>query len=337
MVLFHLKKGRNLSLGHGSQKEIRRNHILTINIRTAFNLPKINRLACDTILRMIETHQIQIDGANIIYKTVGDKIKPTLVFLHGWPGISLAKSNLLEELAKEHFVIAPIHPGYLESEPLGTYTNIIDQYADVVFLILKKENREKDKLILIGQSFGATVASAFAEKYPDHIKGLVFVSAFMCTKKQDLVRKTLWNFGGLIIRSFLYLPTFFKKAGLYAFFGVKSANYNWKFNNALIRARIGLIDNSTKIFRESMKKDGNLLDRDYGNFPIIFCWGNRDGEKVNIYGYSPMSEAEKIFRKLKSRGIRTEFVVLDGGHGILYENPERVLLQINQALLRLGV
>lgn len=286
---------------------------------------------------MIETHQIQIDGVNIVYKTAGDKSKPMLLFLHGWPGILLAKSSLLIEFTKDYFVIAPIHPGYLESGPLKKYTNILEQYADVVFSILKDERKDGEKIVLVGQSFGATVAGVFAEKYPENIKSLTFVSAFMCTKKQDLTRKILWNFGGLIIRSFLYLPTKLKKRGLYSFFGVKSKTNDWTSNNALIRARIGLIDNSTKIFRESMKQDGNLLDREYGNFPIIFCWGNTDGRGVNVYGYSPMGEAQKLFQKLKNQGKKTEFVIVNGGHDILYRKPEYVWNNISQALSRSGV
>ena len=279
---------------------------------------------------MIETHQIQIDGVNIFYKTVGDKSKQTAVFLHGWPGVMLAKSTLLEELAKDYFVIAPIHPGYLESEPLRNYNDILEQYADVVFKILSIEGKDNEKLVVLGQSFGATVASIFAEKYKENIKAVVFVSSFMCTRKQDFIRKLLWNFGGLIIRSFLYLPTKLKKRGLYAFFGLQSTNNTWKYNNALIRARIGLIDNSTKIFRESMRKDGNLLDRPYGNFPIIFCQGDVDGKSLNVYGYSPMDEGAKLFEKLKSEGKRVDFIELKGGHDILYKNPKYVLEKIKE-------
>lgn len=286
---------------------------------------------------MIETHQIQIDGANIFYKTAGDKSKQTAVFLHGWPGVMLAKSTVLEELAKDYFVIAPIHPGYLESEPLKNYNDILDQYADVVFKILTREGKESEKLVILGQSFGATVASIFAEKYKENIKAVVFVSSFMCTKKQDFTRKLLWNFGGLIIRSFLYLPTKFKKKGLYLFFGLQSINNTWKDNNALIRARIGLIDNSTKIFRESMKRDGNLLDRSYGDFPIIFCQGDRDGKSLNVYGYSPMDEGAKLFEKLKNQGKKVDFIELKGGHDILYKNPKYVLENIKESLVRLSV
>lgn len=287
-----------------------------------------------TVFTLIQNKEIQIGKAKIVYKTAGDAAKETAIFLHGWPGTLFAKSGVLDELAKDYFVIAPEHPGYLHSEPLEEYHNILNQYADVVFAILAAEGKEKEKVTIIGQSFGATVASNFVSRYETNTKIVVFCSSFMCTKRQDILRKILWNHGGLIIRSFLYLPNFLKKKGLMAFFGV-STNADSRINNALIRARVELIDNSTGMFSRSMKSNGNLLDRVYGDFPIIFCWGDKDGEEFNVHGYSAMTEGQELIEKLKTQGKRVELMALRGGHTIIYEKPEYAMGHIREAIRKL--
>ena len=84
-----------------------------------------------------------------------------------------------------------------------------------------------------------------------------------------------------------------------------------------------------------MKRDGNLLDRPYENFPIIFCQGDRDGKSLNVYGYSPMDEGAKLFEKLKNQGKKVDFIELKGGHDILYKDPKYVLEKVKEVLIKL--
>ena len=105
-----------------------------------------------------------------------------------------------------------------------------------------------------------------------------------------------------------------------------------KRNNAIIRARVPLIDNSLPLLRASARKNGNLLDRHYGDFPIIMLRGDKDGKEFNVNGYCPIKHAKKLFHKLKNEGKNIEFITVSGGHTIFYEQPEYVMGEIRKVL-----
>ncbi len=282
---------------------------------------------------MILEKKIKIDGATIYYGLAGDKTKPTIVFLHGWPGKVRLKNLVMAELAKEFYVIAPEHPGLARSEPLKKYTNIFEQYADVVFRILNQENLSQSQHIIMGQSFGGSVASAFAEKYKDNTKALILTDAVMGAQKQDLLRKILLRFGRRIILFHLSLPNIIKRRGLKTFFGELSKSKDKKYNNQLIRARVEMIKNYCSLSRQAAKQKNNLLDRSYNqNLPIIMLWGDKDGREFNLAGYSRAKDAKKLFVKLKKQGQAVEFLTVPGGHTVLYKKTEEIVGRITQTL-----
>ncbi len=281
---------------------------------------------------MIIEKDLKINDSVIRYRTAGDKKNKTLVFLHGWTGYEYLKSTLLEELAKDFYVIAPEHPGLLRSDPLKVYINIFDQYADVVFQVLVQEKLDKDTHIVIGQSFGGIVASAFAEKYKSNVSTLVLTDSQMGYQKHDLLRRILFKFGRQIIHTYLRCPNFIKKHGLKIFFGVISNSRSAKENNKLIWPRIEMISNCCALFRQAIKEKRNLLDRDYTDLPIVMLWGDTDGEKFNVSGYSKTEDAEKLYNKMKTEGRNVQFVTVEGGHTVLYKKPKETISEIKMAL-----
>ncbi len=53
---------------------------------------------------------IKIDNLDIFYREAGDKSKPTILLLHGFPSSSFMFRDLMPLLADSHHVVAPDFP-----------------------------------------------------------------------------------------------------------------------------------------------------------------------------------------------------------------------------------
>jgi pimeloyl-ACP methyl ester carboxylesterase len=64
------------------------------------------------LTRQILNRKITVDGINIFYREAGDKDKPSLLLLHGFPTSSVMFKNLLIALSDRFHLIAPDYPGF---------------------------------------------------------------------------------------------------------------------------------------------------------------------------------------------------------------------------------
>ena len=83
-------------------------------------------------------HTIKINGVEIFYREAGDKNKPTLVLLHGYPTSSHMYRNLINDLSDKYHLIAPDYPGYGRSEqpPMADFAYTFDNFAQIVTTLL---------------------------------------------------------------------------------------------------------------------------------------------------------------------------------------------------------
>jgi pimeloyl-ACP methyl ester carboxylesterase len=96
-----------------------------------------------------------------------------LLYLHSamgeGPGLAF-----LEQLAESFDVIAPVFPGFAESEGIAE----IDDMEDAVFHTLDLLDRmELDAVPFVGLSLGAWMAAELATRYPERASRLVLVNA----------------------------------------------------------------------------------------------------------------------------------------------------------------
>lgn len=133
---------------------------------------------------------INYKNKKIFYRSCGKGLP--VVLLHGLPfDGSIWKEQV--HVLQEHFhLIIPDIPGSGRSEILGGENISIDDYADVVKVILDEE--KIDHCTAIGHSIGGYITLAFAEKYPGslHGFGLFHSSAFADDEeKKQTRRKTI--------------------------------------------------------------------------------------------------------------------------------------------------
>jgi len=102
-----------------------------------------------------------------------------VVLLHGFLENQTMWQDLVPELSKKHRVITLDLLGHGETECFG-YVHSMEENADVVQAVLSKLRIRKG--VFIGHSMGGYVALAYAELYPEKVRGLVLLNS---TSKAD--------------------------------------------------------------------------------------------------------------------------------------------------------
>lgn len=92
-----------------------------------------------------------------------------VVLLHGFLGSHKIWERTINNLSKSYRIIAIDLPGHGNTECLG-YAHSMDLMAKCVKAVL--DSLRLKKYIIIGHSMGGYVGLAFADLFPDHLKGL---------------------------------------------------------------------------------------------------------------------------------------------------------------------
>ena len=96
-----------------------------------------------------------------------------VVYLHSAAGEMAAPPLALEDLANDHMVVAPVFPGFGESEGIEQ----IDDMEDAVFHMLDVFDRlGLEAPVVTGLSLGGWMAAELATRYPDRVSRLVLMN-----------------------------------------------------------------------------------------------------------------------------------------------------------------
>lgn len=116
--------------------------------------------------------QIQFKNTNISYTDSGKGT--AIVLLHGFLENQTMWNDFVPEFSKKYRIITIDLLGHGNTECMG-YVHSMEDNADVVHAVLA--DLRIRKAIFVGHSMGGYVALAFAEMYPDYIKGLVLLNS----------------------------------------------------------------------------------------------------------------------------------------------------------------
>lgn len=116
--------------------------------------------------------QIQFKNTSISYSDTGKGT--TIVLLHGFLENQSMWDNYIATFSKKNRVVTIDLLGHGATECLG-YVHTMEDNADAVHAVLSELRIRK--VILVGHSMGGYVALAFAELYPEYVKGLVLLNS----------------------------------------------------------------------------------------------------------------------------------------------------------------
>ncbi len=116
---------------------------------------------------------VTIDGVNVFYREAGDRNKPTILLLHGYPTSSHMFRNLITDLSVQYHVLAPDYPGFGRSDQpsIEDFEYTFDNMANIVEGFLMKLDVKKYSIYLM--DYGAPIGFRIASKYPERVESLI--------------------------------------------------------------------------------------------------------------------------------------------------------------------
>lgn len=227
----------------------------------------------------------------------------TIVLLHGFLENTTMWQSLEQLLNSKYRVVCVDLLGHGESDNLG-YVHTMTEMAETVKTVLDFLNVRRS--FFVGHSMGGYVALAFADMYPDNVKGLILLNS---TARPDTEEKKIGRDRAIAVvkenhKSFIRtsIPMLFRskcrKIHSEAIAQVKK--------EALKTSRQGII-----AALEGMKI---RLDREvllhFGPYPSLLILGKKDP----VLNYEDLIE--------QTTGANTEVVELENGHMSLIEDKE---------------
>ncbi|MFL9910938.1 alpha/beta fold hydrolase [Paraburkholderia sp. RL17-337-BIB-A] len=130
-----------------------------------------------------------VDGIKIFYREAGDKSKPTLLLLHGFPSSSHEFRDLIPLISQNFHVVAPDYPGmgYSDAPRADKFTPTFDNVTAVIEKLVVSLG--DPHLIIYMTDFGGPVGMRIAVHHPDWISGLIFQNAIVSIAGVDPSRR----------------------------------------------------------------------------------------------------------------------------------------------------
>ena len=124
-------------------------------------------------MSVAEQTKRRIDGSELSVRLAGDRCKPALLLIHGFPSSSTSFRDVMGPLAHDAFVIAPDLPGFGDSEPIARPS--FSRFADRIEALLAQLEVESFHLYL--HDYGAAVGLHLATRAPQRIRSLIIQNA----------------------------------------------------------------------------------------------------------------------------------------------------------------
>ncbi|MSQ18906.1 MAG: alpha/beta fold hydrolase [Betaproteobacteria bacterium] len=119
----------------------------------------------------LPAREVGVPSQRIVYRTAGDGLP--LVMLHGIGGGSGSWLPQLESLGDRFRLIAWDAPGYGTSALIDSASPNARHYAAALTRLL--DALQIERCLLVGQSLGALMATAFARAFPSRLHGLLLL------------------------------------------------------------------------------------------------------------------------------------------------------------------
>ncbi|QMV67143.1 alpha/beta hydrolase [Sphingobacterium paramultivorum] len=276
----------------------------------------------------------KINGVDIFYREAGDRKRPTLVLLHGYPTSSHMYRNLIKDLSHKYHLIAPDYPGYGRSEqpPISEFAYTFDNFSKIIGALLDKLDIQKYSLYLM--DYGAPVGFRIASANPEKIDSLIVQNG--CAYEEGL--EAFWD----PIKA--YWKDINDKEAENTLRGFHDANgLKWQYTHNVPDPSVVSPDNWEIDLRHLERPENGAIQLalfyDYRtNVPLYPRWQQyfRDyqPEMLIVYGKDdyifPGSGAEAFKKDVKN----LEFHLFEAGHFALESHGEEILAIIEDFLDR---
>lgn len=114
-----------------------------------------------------------VDGVNIFYREAGDRSRPTLLLLHGFPTASHMFRGLIPLLERDYHLVAPDIPGFGQSAmpPRESFDYTFDNLATTIARFTDVIGLNPYALYIF--DYGAPIGLRIALRHPDRILAII--------------------------------------------------------------------------------------------------------------------------------------------------------------------
>jgi pimeloyl-ACP methyl ester carboxylesterase len=234
-----------------------------------------------------------------------DKLKKTLVIIHGWDGSIKSWSGFIE-LAKPDYNIHFVELPCFDNIPCPNEIWGVKEYADYVYKEIENLNL-KEKPVILGHSFGGQIATYLISQHDKLVSHLILCGAAIVRPKHTF-KKILLSPLVLISKIFKYIPGFsILRRHTHKVFGMHDYSESTGIKREIFK----------KIIREDLT---HLLA--HIKLPTLVLWGKYDT-------YTPLRHGISIAKKISNS---TMHIHNDGKHGLHIKQPEWLLENIKEFL-----
>jgi len=248
---------------------------------------------------------------------------PAVVLLHGLFVDHSSWSDVTKHLRDEFRLIAPDLPGFGESEkpPASRFPYGVDAFAEAIADMYA--GLALGRAAVVGHALGGAVALTLAARHPELVERLVLIDTLCYDAPLDLHRRiALMPFiGSLVFKQLLGRAAFraYVRDAMYAGSdrvpNQRIEHYYELFNSPAARGSALATLRSTVDTRSIVAHTTRIQT------PTLVVWGRRD----KLY---PAGLGQRLAREIRGAG----FEVLDGGHAVHEERPDRVAEILSQFL-----
>ena len=130
-----------------------------------------------TWFKHFEAHTFQVNGAEIFVRHGGDRSKPALLLLHGFPQSHVMWHRAAQALFKDYFLVMPDLRGYGDSSKPVAQTDHVQASKRVMAqdMVQVMDALGIDKFFLCGHDRGGRVAHRLALDYPEKVQKLCVI------------------------------------------------------------------------------------------------------------------------------------------------------------------
>ncbi|CAG5068712.1 2-succinyl-6-hydroxy-2, 4-cyclohexadiene-1-carboxylate synthase [Dyadobacter sp. CECT 9623] len=154
---------------------------------------------------------IKNDTLSLCIASIGSDTLPMLLLIHGAPGSLWGYMNLMddEDLQKHFHIVSVDRVGYGKSRlKKRRHVTSIATQANALLPVFEL-NKSKEKVTVLGRSYGAPIAAKLVSLVPEQVKELVMVSPVIDPEKEKFYWFSKWGRNSFIQ---LFLPKQFNTA-----------------------------------------------------------------------------------------------------------------------------
>jgi EmrB/QacA subfamily drug resistance transporter len=259
----------------------------------------------------LATHEVDIHGHRIVYRTAGDG--PVILLVHGLLDSSRTWRKLAPVLALGHTVIAPDLLGHGESDGPTAVDYSLGGHAGTLRDLLDALGHER--VTLVGHSLGGGIAMAFAYHYPERVERLALISSGGLGRGvSPALRAATLPGAGAVMRTVGARPVIVAGRGLSALLSTLRLRHAARTTLEVVTTldrlgdsgRRGAFLNTVRAVIDGHGQKVSALDRLplIANIPVLVVWGTQDH-------VIPVEHADLVRESLPD----AEIILLEGiGH-----------------------